>query len=142
MDPHDGRVVSNFVRQVGNDEPITVYGSGNQTRSFCYVSDLIAGITSVVSLAANPGHPVNVGNSCEFTVNELTAIVKKLFPLSRSKVTHSPLPKDDPRQRRPDLQRINFLVSGWQPEVTLKDGVYNLANYWYKLGVIKNRPIQ
>ena len=111
MHPRDGRVVSNFITQALAGEDLTVYGDGTQTRSFCYVDDLIDGFLSLMESPAEVTGPVNLGNPHEFTMLELADRVLKLTG-SKAKVTHQPLPSDDPKQRRPDIARITALT-GW-----------------------------
>ncbi len=119
MRANDGRAVPTFLRQALQDQPLTVFGDGSQTRSFCYVDDLIRGI---VSLAESDAHmPVNVGNPNEFTLLELAKAVIEVTE-SRSEIVHEPLPVDDPQQRQPDITRANDLL-GWQPEVELREGL-------------------
>jgi UDP-glucuronate decarboxylase len=121
MSPDDGRIVSNFVVQALRGEPLTIYGSGEQTRSFCYVSDLVDGLVALMSVEPNPGRPVNLGNPGEFTVAELAEQVLALVP-GGGTVTHRPLPEDDPQRRRPDISRARLLL-GWQPLVPLEEGL-------------------
>jgi dTDP-glucose 4,6-dehydratase len=119
MRPHDGRAIPTFLRQALQDRPLTVFGDGSQTRSFCYVDDLIRGI---VALAESDVHlPVNVGNPNEFTLLELARTVIEVTE-SRSEIIYEPLPVDDPQQRRPDIGRARDLL-GWEPEVELRDGL-------------------
>jgi dTDP-glucose 4,6-dehydratase len=119
MRAHDGRAIPTFLRQALKDQPLTVFGDGSQTRSFCYVDDLIRGI---VALAESDVHlPVNVGNPDEFTLLELAKTVIEVTD-SRSEIVHEPLPVDDPQQRQPDIGRARDLL-GWQPEVELRDGL-------------------
>jgi dTDP-glucose 4,6-dehydratase len=119
MRPHDGRAIPTFLRQALADRPITVFGDGGQTRSFCYVSDLIRGI---IALAESGCHdPVNVGNPDEFTLLELAEIVRELTG-SASEVVYEALPEDDPQQRRPDISLARELL-GWGPEVALREGL-------------------
>lgn len=126
MRPHDGRVVSNFIVQALTGEPLTVYGDGTQTRSFCYVDDLIEGI---VRLFARGGpEPVNVGNPTEFTVRELADIVLRLTT-SSSNVVFEPLPTDDPKQRQPDISRAK-LELGWEPKVMLEEGLRRTIDHF------------
>ncbi len=136
--PDDGRVVSNFLRQASVGEPLTVYGDGSQTRSFCYVSDLIDGITKLGRLKDNPKYPINIGNPNEFTILELVKAVKELYPDPQI-VEFKPLPKDDPTQRCPDITKAKQLL-GWEPKIQLKEGLWKLANYWYETGIIKTAP--
>jgi nucleoside-diphosphate-sugar epimerase len=119
MDPWDGRVVTNFVRQAVTGEPITVYGDGSQTRSFCYVSDLVDGLIRM--LASAETGPINLGNPIENTVRELAMTIIELTG-STSELTTKPLPEDDPALRRPDISKARELL-GWQPTVDLRDGL-------------------
>ena len=119
MRPHDGRAIPTFLRQALEDRPITVFGDGSQTRSFCYVDDLIRGI---VALAESGEHlPVNIGNPDEFTLLELAETVVRITD-SRSEIIFEALPTDDPQQRRPDISRAQEIL-GWEPEVTLDQGL-------------------
>src|ERR1700726_4552267 len=119
MRPHDGRAIPTFLRQALANRPLTVFGDGSQTRSFCYVSDLIRGI---IALAESPHHePVNIGNPDEFTLLELAETVKELTE-SSSEVVFEALPIDDPQQRKPDITLARELL-GWSPEVSLRDGL-------------------
>jgi UDP-glucuronate decarboxylase len=131
MEVGDGRVVSNFIVQALQNEPITIYGDGSQTRSFCYVSDLIDGISKVVSLHENPGSPINLGNPTDFTMLELAQVVLEVTK-SSSKIEFHPLPQDDPRQRKPDISFAKSLLS-WEPTVNLEAGVSNTAKYFRDL---------
>ena len=121
MHENDGRVVSNFAVQALRNEPITVYGEGQQTRSFCYVSDLIEGF---VRLMASPHgvDPVNLGNPHETTVLELAEMIKRLAR-SKSEIIRAPLPTDDPTRRKPDITRAQALLNGWAPRVSLEEGI-------------------
>ena len=119
MRPEDGRVVSNFIVQALRGEPLTVYGDGSQTRSFCYVSDLIDGITRLFH-SAHTG-PVNVGNPVEFSMLELADVVRELAG-SRSVVEHRSLPVDDPKVRQPDIATARAVL-GWEPKVPLREGI-------------------
>jgi dTDP-glucose 4,6-dehydratase len=119
MRPHDGRAIPTFLRQALTDRPITVFGDGSQTRSFCYVDDLIRGI---IALAESGEHyPVNIGNPDEFTLLELAEAVIAATG-SRSEIVYEALPTDDPKVRRPDISRARDLLA-WEPEVTLRDGL-------------------
>jgi dTDP-glucose 4,6-dehydratase len=119
MRPHDGRAIPTFLRQALTDRPITVFGEGSQTRSFCYVDDLISGI---IALAESGEHaPVNLGNPDEFTLLELAETVISVTG-SRSEIVNEALPTDDPRQRRPDIARARDLL-GWEPTVALREGL-------------------
>ncbi len=119
MSPEDGRVVSNFVRQALEEEPITIYGEGRQTRSFCYVDDLVEGLVRL--MASDARGPVNLGNPGEFTVRELADIVLAMTGAS-SRLVQEPMPQDDPRQRRPDITRARTEL-GWAPTVDLHEGL-------------------
>jgi dTDP-glucose 4,6-dehydratase len=122
MRPNDGRAIPTFVRQALNDEPLTVFGEGQQTRSFCYVDDLIRGI---VLLAESGEHmPVNIGNPEERTLLELAETVKRITGAS-SEIVFEALPVDDPQQRRPDITRARELL-GWEPEISLEEGLVRL----------------
>jgi dTDP-glucose 4,6-dehydratase len=119
MRPHDGRAIPTFLRQALTDRPITVFGDGGQTRSFCYVDDLIRGI---IALAESAEHmPVNIGNPDEFTLLELAETVIEVTG-SRSEIVYEALPTDDPKQRRPDISRAQDLL-GWEPTVKLREGL-------------------
>lgn len=120
MDPFDGRVVSNFIRQALSGEPLTIYGDGSQSRSFCYVSDLVEGILRAGRVVRLPD-PLNLGNPGEFTIALLADLLEEVVghPLKRE---HRPLPEDDPRRRRPDITRAHELL-GWSPEVSLRAGI-------------------
>jgi UDP-glucuronate decarboxylase len=128
MQRDDGRIVSNLIVQALADKPLTIYGDGSQTRSFCYVSDLVRGLIALMRVEPNPIGPVNLGNPGEFTINELAALVKK-ETRTRSTPRYLPLPVDDPRRRRPDIARA-AAVLGWAPQVPLKDGL-RLTVAWF-----------
>jgi UDP-glucuronate decarboxylase len=121
MRPDDGRIISNLIVQALRNQPLTIYGSGEQTRSFCFVSDLVSGLIRLMNVDPNPGGPVNIGNPAEFTILELAEMVLTMIP-SSSKIVHKPLPVDDPQRRRPDISRARELL-GWQPEVPLSEGL-------------------
>ncbi len=129
MRPGDGRVVSNFVVQALRHEPLTVYGSGQQTRSFCYVSDLIEGIYRL--FLSQESDPVNLGNPDEFTVRELADLVLRLTQ-SRSTIDFRPLPVDDPKVRQPDITRARTLL-GWEPQVPLEQGLARTIAFFRQL---------
>jgi dTDP-glucose 4,6-dehydratase len=126
MRPHDGRVVSNFIRQALRGEPLTVYGDGSQTRSFCYVDDLVEGIVRLFERGTPD--PTNIGNPGEFTVRQLADHVLALTG-SRSEIVHRPLPEDDPRVRQPDISRARELL-GWEPCVPLDEGLARTIAYF------------
>jgi len=129
MRPNDGRVVSNFIVQALHGEPLTVYGDGSQTRSFCYVDDLVTGI--VLLFERGDADPTNLGNPHEFTVRELAALVLKLTG-SRSEIVDRPLPVDDPRVRQPDIGRVRETL-GWEPKVGLEEGLRRTIDYFRRL---------
>jgi UDP-glucuronate decarboxylase len=128
MHPNDGRVVSNFIMQALRSEPITIYGSGKQTRSFCYVSDLIAGFLKLMDSSDEITGPVNLGNPGEFTMLELAEAVIKLTG-SKSKLVFKPLPEDDPKQRQPDITQAKTKL-GWEPKVALEEGLKETIQYF------------
>jgi UDP-glucuronate decarboxylase len=131
MHPNDGRVVSNFIVQALKGEDITIYGDGSQTRSFCYVDDLLEAIVSAMNTGSEFTGPVNIGNPTEFTMLELAELVLKLTE-SRSKVVYLPLPQDDPKQRKPDIQLAQEAL-GWEPAVRLEDGLRETISYFKKV---------
>ncbi len=154
MRPNDGRVVSNFVVQALQGKPLTVFGEGNQTRSFCYVDDLVRGIVSLLLVESDKSieertnrasfltksgqtqpetmhDPVNIGNPRELTVMQIAELVRKLTG-SVSKVEHKPLPADDPKVRRPDIRRAKTLL-GWEPQVELEDGLRKTIEYFRRV---------
>lgn len=128
MHPADGRVVSNFIMQALAGEPITIYGDGSQTRSFCYVDDLIAGLISLMETGPEVTGPTNIGNPVEFTVRQLAEKVIELTG-SSSKIIQEPLPQDDPQQRQPDISKAKREL-GWQPSVPLEDGLVKTIEYF------------
>lgn len=131
MDSGDGRVVSNFIVQALKGDPITIYGDGSQTRSFCFVSDLIEGIHKVMSLPSNPDTPINLGNPKNFTMLELAEVVLEVTE-SQSKIDFQSLPQDDPKQRKPDISLARSLL-GWSPTVELRDGVATTVEYFREI---------
>ena len=128
MHPNDGRVVSNIVMQALRGEDITLYGDGTQTRSFCYVDDLIDGLIRLMKSGSNVSGPINIGNPGEFTIKQLAEIVIELTN-SRSRLTYQPLPPDDPRQRKPDITLATQLLS-WKPTIELRVGLIRTAAYF------------
>ena len=128
MHPDDGRVISNFIVQALRSEPITIYGDGNQTRSFCFVDDLIDGFIKLMASDDAFTGPVNLGNPNEFTIRELAQRVLALTG-SRSKILHRPLPEDDPRQRQPDISLAREKLA-WSPEVQLEEGLKITITYF------------
>jgi UDP-glucuronate decarboxylase len=131
MHPNDGRVVSNFIVQALLGRDITVYGDGSQTRSFCYVDDLIDGLVRLMATRAEVTGPVNIGNPKEFSMLELASMVIDLTG-SHSRIVHRPRPEDDPRQRRPDISRAQDLLD-WKPRTMLKDGLAHTITYFDQL---------
>ena len=131
MHPNDGRVVSNFIVQALRGDDITIYGNGLQTRSFCYVDDLIDGMLRMMNSEKGFHGPINIGNPGEFTMIELAERVLRLTE-SKSRLVHRPLPQDDPRQRQPDIS-LAFQRLGWQPKVALEDGLKETIAYFRKL---------
>jgi UDP-glucuronate decarboxylase len=132
MHPGDGRVVSNFIVQALRGEPITVHGDGGQTRSFCYVDDLVEGLARLMATDGAVTGPVNLGNPAEFTVLGLAERVLRLTG-SRSRLTFAPLPADDPARRRPDISRAKELLGGWEPKVPLEEGLGRTVAYFREL---------
>ena len=128
MHPNDGRVVSNFIVQALKGEPITIYGEGKQTRSFCFVSDLVDGLIRLMDSREGFTGPVNIGNPVEFTMHELADAVIELTG-SKSKITHVPLPPDDPQQRQPDIALARKELN-WQPTIQLRDGLAQTIDYF------------
>jgi UDP-glucuronate decarboxylase len=128
MRPDDGRVVSNFIVQALKGDDITIYGDGSQTRSFCYVEDLIEGFVRFMRAPAHVMGPINLGNPGEFTIREFAGLIVDITN-SRSRIIHVPLPIDDPRQRRPDITRADRLL-GWQPRIPLVDGLARTITFF------------
>jgi len=142
MHPKDGRVVSNFIVQALTGQPLTVYGNGSQTRSFCYAGDLIEGFRRMMDSPTDFAGPVNLGNPVEFTVIELALKVLELTG-SRSKIVHRSLPHDDPKQRQPDITLAREKL-GWEPRVQLEQGLINTIRYFDELlgrGAVNPRVI-
>jgi len=131
MHPNDGRVVSNFIVQALRGQDITIYGDGSQTRSFCYVDDLIEGMIRLMDSPDDVTGPINVGNPGEFTMIELAENVLRLTG-SKSKLVRMPLPADDPKQRKPDITKARTVL-GWEPKVQLEDGLKETIAYFRKL---------
>ena len=131
MHPNDGRVVSNFIVQALKGEPITIYGTGEQTRSFCYVDDLVDAMLAAMDTPDGFTGPVNIGNPGEFSMLELAELVLKVTG-SSSRIEFRPLPSDDPRQRRPDISRAKADL-GWEPKVALADGIERTVHYFRSL---------
>jgi len=131
MHPNDGRVVSNFIVQALRNQPITLYGDGTQTRSFCYVDDLIEGFVRLMASPDELTGPVNLGNPGEFTMIELAEAVRELTG-SSSPLVQAPLPQDDPRQRQPDITLAREHL-GWEPKVALREGLRPTIAYFERL---------
>jgi UDP-glucuronate decarboxylase len=131
MLPNDGRVVSNFIVQALKGEPITVYGDGDQTRSFCYVDDLVSALIRFMDASDDVTGPINLGNPVENTILELA---EKIIWLSKSssKIIHKPLPQDDPARRRPDISKARETLK-WEPIIALEDGLQRTIEYFRSL---------
>ena len=136
MHPNDGRVVSNFVIQALRNEDITIYGEGKQTRSFCYVDDLVEGLMRLMATPEDFTGPVNLGNPVEFTIRQLAEMVITLTG-SSSKLVNHPLPQDDPKQRCPDISHAQK-VFGWTPQVQLREGLTKTITYFDQL--LRSQP--
>lgn len=128
MHPQDGRVVSNFIMQALTNQPITLYGNGSQTRSFCFVEDLINGMTALMDADNHMTSPVNIGNPDEFTIKELADMVIRLTN-SKSEISYHPLPQDDPLQRCPDISLASRELN-WKPMIKLEDGLKKTISYF------------
>ncbi len=128
MHPHDGRVVSNFIVSALNGTPLTVYGEGEQTRSFCYIDDLIQGLLAMMSSGPEVTGPINLGNPGEFTIKELANLVLEETG-SASTIEHLPLPQDDPTRRQPDISRARAVLN-WEPKIPLSEGLRQSVAYF------------
>ena len=128
MDKDDGRVVSNFINQAINQQDITIYGTGDQTRSFCYVDDTVDALIRLMNQNKTNG-PINIGNPYEMTMNELAQKILTLMPYSSSKIVYEPLPNDDPRQRKPDISKAKEYLD-WTPSTKLEDGLNKTIKYF------------
>ncbi len=128
MNPYDGRVVSNFIMQALRGENITIYGDGSQTRSFCFVDDLIEGMVRLMNQTETTG-PINVGNPDEFTIKQLAELVVEMTG-SKSKIIYMPLPNDDPKQRKPDITLAKKYLDNWEPSVKLREGLAKTIAYF------------
>jgi UDP-glucuronate decarboxylase len=128
MHPADGRVVSNFVMQALKGSPITLYGDGSQTRSFCYVDDLVDGLVRLMESPRDVTGPINLGNPCEITMRALAELVRA-ETASTSPIVMQPLPSDDPRQRQPNIALAKRLL-GWEPRVSLQEGIKPTIAYF------------
>lgn len=131
MHPKDGRVVSNFIVQALQGKDITIYGEGSQTRSFQYIDDMIEGMTRMMDTEDSFTGPVNIGNPCEFTIQELAELVLRMTG-SKAKIVYQPLPSDDPAQRRPDISLAKSRLK-WEPTIALEDGLKETINYFKRI---------
>ncbi|HEY8571005.1 UDP-glucuronic acid decarboxylase family protein [Phenylobacterium sp.] len=138
MHPNDGRVVSNFIVQALKGEPITLYGEGHQTRSFCYVDDLVEGFIRFMGTDDEITGPINLGNPGEFTIRQLAEMVVDLTG-SKSAIEYRPLPQDDPQQRQPNIAKAKELL-GWEPKIVLRDGLTRTIAYFDEL-LKENVPV-
>jgi dTDP-glucose 4,6-dehydratase len=134
MDPYDGRVVISFIRQALRNEPLTVFGTGSQTRSLCYVSDLIRGIN--LTMESDFCEPINLGNSEEITILQIAQDILAMIPQSTSKITYHPMPPDDPRVRCPDITRARQIL-GWTPVVPRREGLAKMIDF-YRESLLKS----
>jgi UDP-glucuronate decarboxylase len=128
MHPNDGRVVSNFIVQALKNEEITIYGDGNQTRSFCYVDDLVEGLSRLMGTPDEITGPINLGSPNEFTIRQLAATIIELTN-SSSRIVNRPLPTDDPKQRQPNIQKAIELLN-WRPTIELREGLTRTIEYF------------
>ncbi|MBA2117020.1 UDP-glucuronic acid decarboxylase family protein [Bremerella alba] len=136
MHPYDGRVISNFIRQAFTGEPITIYGDGSQTRSFCYRDDLVDGLIKM--MACDQVGPINVGNPIEFSIRQLAELVVKLTG-SKSEIIYTDLPSDDPKQRQPDITLARKHL-GWEPTTQLEDGLKQTIDWFKTIDLSQYRP--
>jgi UDP-glucuronate decarboxylase len=130
MHPQDGRVISNFIMQALRNEPITIYGKGQQTRSFCFVSDLVKGLIKLMESSDDVTGPINLGNPGEFSIIQAAELIKKMTN-SKSELIFVDLPKDDPKQRQPDITKAKNILN-WEPTIKFEDGLKNTIE-WFKL---------
>ena len=131
MHPNDGRVVSNFIMQALQNKEITIYGNGQQTRSFCYVDDMVTGMINMMDTDDKITGPINIGNPEEFTIHQLAETVIRMTG-SKSKIVYHPLPSDDPLQRKPDISKARQLL-GWEPKIKLEEGLMKTIEYFRNL---------
>jgi UDP-glucuronate decarboxylase len=134
MDPQDGRVVSNFIVNALDNKPLQIYGDGSQTRSFCYVDDMVAGLIAMMHSSADVLGPINLGNPSEFTVKELACTVLQVTK-SSSKIEYFDLPQDDPQRRRPDISQAKKLLE-WEPRVELCSGIEHMIHYFKSISMV------
>jgi UDP-glucuronate decarboxylase len=138
MHPFDGRVVSNFIRQALQEEDITIFGDGSQTRSFCYVDDLVEGILRMMDASEGFTGPVNIGNPGEFTIKQLAELVLEMTGASCS-IVHKPLPADDPLQRQPDITLAKDTLQ-WEPAIALRQGLKQTIEWFGSIDISQYRP--
>ncbi len=131
MNVNEGRAVVNFIKEALENKPLTIYGSGSQTRSFCYVSDQVEGLINAMETESAKGEVINIGNPDEKTILEFAKTIKRLTN-SESEISYNDLPQDDPKQRKPDIQKARVLL-GWQPKVNLETGLLETINYFKKV---------
>ncbi|VVB82559.1 Bifunctional polymyxin resistance protein ArnA [uncultured archaeon] len=129
MDAEDGRVVSNFIVSALNNRDLEIYGTGNQTRSFCYIKDNIDGLIKFMNLEKKYFGPINIGNPSEFTIGELAEKVLSYIPNSKSNIVHKPLPSDDPTKRKPNIERANKILD-WNPKISLDEGLKKTIEFF------------
>lgn len=129
MSKNDGRVTVNFILQMLKNENITVYGDGNQTRSFCYIDDTVNGLVKLMNASYETTGPINIGNTLEITVNQFVEELKKIIPESNSEIIYLDMPEDDPKQRRPNIEKAKEEIN-WEPKVELKDGLVKMVNFY------------
>jgi dTDP-glucose 4,6-dehydratase/UDP-glucuronate decarboxylase len=133
MQVNDGRVVSNFINQAIKNEPITIYGDGNQTRSFCFVTDLVNGLCKAMFTDGTKGEVFNLGNPEEYSMNDLARKIKEMTQ-SRSEIVYKELPPDDPKQRRPDISKAERVLN-WKPQISVDEGLQKTIEYYKQLKV-------
>ena len=129
MSKNDGRVTINFILQMLSNNDITIYGEGKQTRSFCYIDDTVNGLAKLMNASHETTGPINIGNILEITVNEFVEELKKIIPESKSKIIYLDMPEDDPKQRKPNIEKAKSELK-WEPKVDLKDGLTKMANFY------------
>jgi len=134
MDPCDGRVISNFINQAINNEDITIYGNGSQTRSFQYIDDLVEGMIRVMKTPSDFHGPINLGNPIEFTISDLAIQVLKMIPESKSKIVLKPFPQDDPTRRKPDIVLAKNMLK-WNSNIKLEEGLSKTIKYFKNINV-------